>query len=144
MNVVFIICKSACVRFLPTFKINSSLVGVIQGTIKTFMSPVLWEWPRAEIVPLFLNLISLCLDALSPMLFQIAYPFKVEAFFLVAQVLINSICDAFIASKIPTMKVIFHIWKQKSKGEKSRIEFLPSFLNPCPAEPGYALPLQTM
>ena len=51
----------------------------------------------------FLNIISLCLDALSRTLFKFAYPFKVEAF----QVLTNSIYDAFIASEIPTMKVRF-------------------------------------
>ena len=52
---------------------------------------VLWE--------LFLNILSLCLDALSTTLFQFAYPFKIEAFFLVPEVLINSICEAFIAPK---------------------------------------------
>ena len=44
--------------------------------------------------------------------FQSAYPFKIEAFFLVLQVLIKSICDTFIASKIRTTKVSFQIWKQ--------------------------------
>ena len=33
------------------------------------------------------------------MLFQFAYPFKIEAFFLVPQVLNKSINDGFIASK---------------------------------------------
>ena len=46
------------------------------------------------------------------MLFQFAYPFKIEAFFLVPQVLINSIYDTFIASKIPAMKVSFQIWNR--------------------------------
>ena len=46
------------------------------------------------------------------MLFQPDYPFKIEAFLLVPQVLINSIYDAFIASEIATMKVSFQIWKQ--------------------------------
>ena len=50
----------------------------------------------------------LFLDAFSPMQFQFAYPFKLEVFFLVP---INSIYDAFIASKIPTTKVSFQIWK---------------------------------
>ena len=44
--------------------------------------------------------------------FQFAYPFKIEAFFLVPQVLIQSTYDTFIASLIPTMKVSFQIWKQ--------------------------------
>ena len=71
--------------------------------IKKFLAPVLWELQRANIVPLFLNIISLCLDALSPTLFQFTYPFKIEAFFLVPLVLLNSTYDTFIASKIPTM-----------------------------------------
>ena len=54
--------------------------------IKKLLSPVLWEWSRAEIVQLFLNIISLCLDAFS--LIQFAYPFKTEAFISVPQVLI--------------------------------------------------------
>ena len=45
------------------------------------------------------------------MLFQFAYSFKIESFFLVSQVLINSIYDV-IASKIPATKVSFQIWKQ--------------------------------
>ena len=45
-------------------------------------------------------------------LFQFAYPFKLEAFILVPQVLINSIYDAFIASKVPITKVSFQIQKQ--------------------------------
>ena len=55
----------------------------IQGMIKKVLAPVLLEWTRAEIVqlcPLFINIISLYLDALSPTLFQFAYPFKIEAF----------------------------------------------------------------
>ena len=30
-------------------------------------------------MPLFLNIISLCLDALSPTLFQFAYPFEIHS-----------------------------------------------------------------
>ena len=45
-------------------------------------APVLWEWPRAEIVELVLNIISLSLDALFPTLFQFAYTFKTKAFFI--------------------------------------------------------------
>ena len=47
-----------------------------------------------------LNIISICLDALSQVLFKFTYPFKIEAFFLVPQVLINGIYDACIAFKI--------------------------------------------
>ena len=42
--------------------------------------------------------------------------YNVEAFFLVLQVLINSIYEAFIAYKIPTTTVSFEIWKQTEKG----------------------------
>ena len=78
--------------------------------IKKFSAPVLWELSRAETVSLFLNTISLRLDELSPMLFQFANPIIIEAFFLIPQVLVNSIYDTFIASKIPTIKISFHIW----------------------------------
>ena len=55
-------------KYFLKSSINFSL-QYIQGTIKKFSAPVLWEWPRAEIVPSFVNIISFCLDALSPMLF---------------------------------------------------------------------------
>ena len=76
-----------------------------------FSAPVLWKGPRAEIVAWFLNRISICLDARSPTLFQLVFPFKIDAFFLVPlapshEVLINSIYDAFIASEIPTTRII--------------------------------------
>ena len=79
---------------------------------KEVLGPCTLGMTKAIIVPLFLNIISFCLDALSLMLFKFAYPFKIEAFFLIPQVPINSIYDAFIASKIPTTKVSFQIWKQ--------------------------------
>ena len=44
---------------------------------------------------------------------------KKKAFFLVPQVLINSIYDAFIASKGPSMKVSFQIWEKVDEGAKS-------------------------
>ena len=56
-------------------------------------------------LPLFFNKVSLHLDAHSPSLFQFAYPFKIEVFVLVPQVLIFCIYDTFIASEIPTTKV---------------------------------------
>ena len=88
----------------------------IRGTIKTFSALVFWEWPRAENVPSFLDIISLCLDVLSPTLFEFAYPFKMDAFFLVPQILTNSLFNAFIASKIPSVEVSFQIWKQIEVG----------------------------
>ena len=54
----------------------------VQEMIKKFLAPARWELPRAEIVPLFLNIITLCLDVLSPMLLQFANPSKIEAVFL--------------------------------------------------------------
>ena len=83
---------------------------------KKFSAPVLWEWPRAENVPLFLNIIFFCLDALSPTLFQFVYPFKIEAFFLAPQVLINSPCNAFIASKFLPRRLFFRFGNRSPKG----------------------------
>ena len=57
------------------------------------------------------NSLDLDLDALSPSLFQFAYPSKIE-FILVPQVLIYCIYDTFIASEIPTTKVSFQLWEQ--------------------------------
>ena len=78
---------------------------------KKFSAPVLWEWPRAEHVPLFLNIIFFCLHALSPTLFQFVYPFKIE-FFLAPQVLINCPCNAFIASKFLPRRLFFIFWNR--------------------------------
>ena len=69
-------------------------------------------YPGMNSLPLLFNIISLHLDALSPSLFQFAYPFKIEVFILVPQVLIYCIYDTFIASEIPTMKVSFQLWEQ--------------------------------
>ena len=69
-------------------------------------------------MPLFLSIISLCLDALSPTLFQFAYPLKIEAFFLVSQVLINSIFVAFISSKI-LQRSVFRFENRQSERAKS-------------------------
>ena len=80
--------------------------------VQKVLGLLLWEWPRAEIVPLFLSIISLYLDAFSPTFFQFDYLFKVKCFFLVPKVLINGIYNDFIASKIPTTKVSFNIRKQ--------------------------------
>ena len=77
------------------------------------LSPCTLGMTKNKNFAIIFNIISLCLSALSPMLFKFAYPFKIEAFFLV------SIYDALIASKIPTTKVSFQIWKQKSEGPKS-------------------------
>ena len=88
----------------------------ILGTIKKFLAPVLWEWPRlsAEIVVLFLNIISTCLpQCISfPILFQFAYPFKIEAFFLVPQITHQQHLWCLHCFQIPTTKVRFQIWKK--------------------------------
>ena len=57
---------------------------------------------RMKSLPLFFNIISIHLDALSPSLFQFAYPFKTGVFILVPEVLIYCIYDTFIVSEIPT------------------------------------------
>ena len=119
----FVITSTCVFKYWNSLKQRSHLwfpiCFTVRGTIKQFLAPVLWEWPRAEIVPLFLNIISLWLDALSPTLFKFAYSFKIETFHSPPtppppppQVLINSIYDAFIASKIPTTKVSFQFWKK--------------------------------
>ena len=46
-------------------------------------------------------------NALSPTQFEFAYPFQIEVFFLVPQVLIHCLYDAFIASKLCSTKVGF-------------------------------------
>ena len=89
----------------------------VEGMIKISSQP--FGNDRAEIWPLFLNIISLCLDALSQKLFQFAYPFKIEAFFLVPQVLINSIYDTFSAFKFLPGRLVFRFGNrcvQKSEG----------------------------
>ena len=84
----------------------------VRRMIKTFSAPVLRNSPKAAFVPFFLNITSFCSDALS--LFQFAYPFNIEDFFPVPQILINIIYDAFFASKISTTMVSFHISTDKS------------------------------
>ena len=49
----------------------------------------------------FLHVVPVCLSLQNRSLFLV-----------VSQVLINSIYDDFMASKIPTMKISFQIWKQ--------------------------------
>ena len=104
--------ESEYIHSLPLIQPFCRHTNSLLGTIRNFSAQVLCEWPRVEFVPLFLNIVSLCLDVVSPTLFQFAYPFKMEAIFLVPQVLVNSIYDTFIASKIPTTKDSFQIWKQ--------------------------------
>ena len=82
--------------------------------INWFSASYTWEFPGMKIWPLFFNIISLHLDALSPSLFPFTFPFKihVEVFILVPKVLIYRIYDTFIASYLPSTKVSFQLWEQ--------------------------------
>ena len=60
----------------------------------------------------FQYIFSLQGNALSPSLFQLSYPFKIEGIFLVPQVLVYCLYDAFIASILCTTKLGFQFWKQ--------------------------------
>ena len=86
---------------------------MIQETIKTFLAPVFWEWPRAEIVPLFLNIISLCLDALFPTPFQLAHPFKIKAFFLYSSS--ASMTSSLLPKFLPT-RLVSRFGNRSTKG----------------------------
>ena len=51
-------------------------------------------------------------NALSPSLFELAYPFQIEVLFLVPKVFVHCFYDAFIASKLCSTKVGFQFWEQ--------------------------------
>ena len=75
-----------------------SLLKIISGMANSVdpeqTAPKGAVWSGSEIIAyaiLPVTIISLCVNALFPMLLQFAYPFKIEAFFLVPQVLINSL-----------------------------------------------------
>ena len=89
---------------------------------KKVLSPCILGMTKSRNCAIFLNIIFLCLEALFQILFQFAYPFKIEAFVLVPQVLINSIYDAFMAFKIPTIKVSFQIWKQNRSPKRLNLK----------------------
>ena len=115
-SALIVVCKNMVQKSLVCFLISS---WKYEGQSEKSQPLYFGNDPVAEIVPLFLNIISLCLNVISSTLLQFAYLFKIEAFFLVRQVLINNIYESFIASKIPTTEVSFQIWKQKSEGIKS-------------------------
>ena len=77
--------------------------------IRKFSASCTSEYIGRNSLTLFFNIISLHLDALSPSLFQFAYPFKIEVFILVPQVLIYCIYDTFIASEITYTKASFEL-----------------------------------
>ena len=59
-----------------------------------------------------LNIITHQGNALSVSLFELSYLFKIEGLFLVPQVLIYCLYDAFIASILCTTKMGFQFWEQ--------------------------------
>ena len=53
---------------------------ILRGMIGKFLASCISEYPGMKRLPLVFNIMSLHLDALSPSLFQFAYPFKLEVF----------------------------------------------------------------
>ena len=58
------ICIQTYQFSIPTYQFCIFCIPTYQFHPAPNPLPMLWEWPRAEIVPLFLNIISLCPDAL--------------------------------------------------------------------------------
>ena len=81
---------------------ENSKVFPIQGVIKKFSDPSASDYQGLKICSLLFNIIPLQGNAnvLSPSPFGLAYPFQIDVFFLVPQVLIHCLYDAFIASYI--------------------------------------------
>ena len=87
-----------------------------------------------KIWSLLFNIFPLQGNALSPSLFELAYSFQKEVFFLVPQVLVQCLYNAFIALKLCSKKVGFQFWDQIKVigGHISRIwgvrkDFKPTF-----------------
>ena len=81
---------------------------------KTFLTPCNSGFQGMKIWSLIFNIISLQCNALSPSLFELSHPFKIEGVFLVpqVQVLVYWLYDAFIASILYTTKMGFQFWEQ--------------------------------
>ena len=93
----------ACLHFLlPTCEVWSKCSR--PQSASDYQGMKLWS--------LLFNIIPLQGNALSSSLFDLAYPFQKEVFFLVPQVLVHCLYDAFIASKLCSMKVGFQFWEQ--------------------------------
>ena len=80
--------------------------------IKRLSTPCTSGYQGMKIWPLLFNIISLQGNALSPSLFELSYPFKIEGIFLVPQLLVYCLYDAFIASIVCTTKIEFQFWEQ--------------------------------
>ena len=110
--------KSNGIYSLPNDKITHLRQQHLQTTNYTrcdqkVLGPSASEYQGIEIWPLLFNIIPLQGNALCPSLFELAYPFQIEVFFLVLQVLVHYLYDAFIASKLCSTKVGFQFWKQR-------------------------------
>ena len=126
VNVIILVCHKPAEPVIPTtFHIISKDTRIlkhisfinpsfqaIRGIIKKFSASCSLEYPGMKSLPLFVNIISLHLDALSPSLFQFVYPFKIQVFILVRQGLIYYIFDTFIATEISITNVSFQLWEQ--------------------------------
>ena len=75
--------------------------------IKTLSAPCSLGYLGMNVWPLLFNIVYPQRNALSPSLFEICYPFKIDGPFLVPQVLVYCLYDAFIASILCTTKIGF-------------------------------------
>ena len=79
---------------------------------KKFLAPSASDYQGMKIGSLLFKIIRLQGNTLSPSLLELDYPFQKEVFFLVPQVLIHCLYDAFIASKLCSTKVGFQFREQ--------------------------------
>ena len=82
----------------------------VRGMIKRFSTPCTSSYQGMKF-DLF-NLVSLQGNALNPSLIELSYPFKIEGLFLVPQILVYCLYDAFIASILCTTNLGFQFWEQ--------------------------------
>ena len=80
--------------------------------IKTLLVPCTLGYQGTKIWPLLFNKITLQGNALSSSLFELLYPFKIGGIFMVPQVLVYCLYDAFIAFILCTTKMGFLILEQ--------------------------------
>ena len=88
------------------------MTSAIRGVIKNFLAQSASDYQGMKMWSLIVNIIPFQGTALSPSLFELAYPFQIEVFLLVPQVLVHCLYDAFIASKLCSTKVGFQFWEQ--------------------------------
>ena len=83
-----------------------------EGWSKSCWAPCTSGYQEMKIWPLLFSIISIQGNALlSPSLFELSYPFKIDLF-RVPQVLVYCLYDAFIASIVCTTKMRFQFWEQ--------------------------------